>query len=88
MIGNALILTSFTVGSSASLGKSPLALSTFSLMSSIALSASNPASNSKSTLPPPVYAVDRISLIPSTVLTSSSIGFTSNLSESLADIPF
>jgi len=35
-IGNVLILTSLTVGSSASLGRSPLALSTLSLISTIA----------------------------------------------------
>jgi hypothetical protein len=32
-IGNVLMLTSLTVGSSASLGRSPLALSTLSLIS-------------------------------------------------------
>ena len=52
-IGNVLILTSFTVGSSASLGRSPLARSTFSLIYYIALSASKPASNSNKTFPPP-----------------------------------
>ena len=52
-IGNVLMLTSLTVGSSASLGRSPLALSTLSLISTIAWSESNPASNSNKTLPPP-----------------------------------
>ena len=82
MIGNVLILTSLTVGSSASLGRSPLALSTLSLISTIAWSESNPASNSNITFPPPEYAVDLTSFTPSTVFTSSSIGLTSNLSES------
>ena len=81
------MFTSLTVGSFASSGKSPLARSTFSLTSCIALSALKPASNSNRTLPPPEKAVDLTSFIPSTLLTSSSIGFTNNLSESSADIP-
>ena len=47
------MLTSLTVGSFASSGKSPFARSTLSLTSSIAWSALKPASNSNNTFPPP-----------------------------------
>ncbi|OPZ77604.1 MAG: hypothetical protein BWY78_00944 [Alphaproteobacteria bacterium ADurb.Bin438] len=87
IIGNILELSSSTVGSSASAGKSGLTLSVFSLTSSKALSTSKPASNSKTILAPPSKAVAFISFNPETLLNSFSKGLIKSLSESSGEIP-
>ena len=70
------MLISCTHGSSVSAGSSALAMSTFSRTSVSAWSASKPASNSRITTALPSDAVARISLSPSIVRSSFSIGRT------------
>ena len=85
--GNLDKFISEATGSSVSSGSLFLVKSIFTLVSDKALSASKPASNSRITLPPPLYEFEEIFFTPSIFFNSFSIGLIRSLSESSGDIP-